>query len=547
MKKNYVFSLAILFAMPCFCQIEWVSDLQYNYEIKTFKRTKQRQHVLNLEQASFNAPVVVAIDGQDSEIFHLSESPHEDGTLITISDIIELGDSSIIIPIHNLMVDPYSGMGTITEEVVKFDINWESTGWGGYPMFTEDAFGHGLSDNGFVLYDADSPEVARQGSDCQNIWYNFFGFQVLDLAVTSDDHLVWAGSDGLAVMDVDGIIDSVYTGLLFEKVQNTSWDGIVGLKQDSLFLLSNEFDLLAGFGLPNDDILDFKVGFGQIAVLTKEGSVYLFSDSLVLQNSFPLVDESEFQFIDVGSDRLALAGVETYGSAMPTGGTKAIFTKDYAFDGDNFDLSHDIGVVGIVPGNASVTSFPTEYEVIYDSLFITVHNHGNKPVNDFYIRHFSSDPNQQQTKKFENILLEPGESTVVVWESFSVHTEVMPSGFMGICLWTSHPGRKLDSDSTNDGLCVDFLVYGNETLTDFGFKIYPNPSTSGSTIIYDIPLDYGGNAHARIFDGMGRLIDRFDIVNDNGSILLPAYPDGLYYISLIVGEQVLETLKFVQL
>ncbi len=548
MNKIHITLMTVVFALPCFGQIEWVSDFDRPHEIKTFMVSSQNHHVVNLasiETSGSPVPIAIAIDGMGSEVYRLAVVPWENSFFYMISDIVELSDSSILFTNILFSVDDW-GWGSFWDAGVRIDKTWEIPEWVGIPFFSvEGAHGLRLSE-GYVLYAPDGSRMARVDNDDVTIWNNYADFTIHGLTVTTDDRLVWAGSDGLVVMDADGNIETVYPDLLFEEVQATLNDGIVGLRQDTLFLLSPGFGQVASHGFPSGQVLDYSVAFGKVAVLTENQFIYLFNDSLALQDSFELVDESEFQFVDVGQDWLALAGQETYGTAMPSGGTVANFTKDYSFAGDNYDMSRDVGVTDIQPGEVTgVVTHPGYYEIRYEDVQVTVENFGGSPVDEFYVRFRNLAPNQYSTKKFNNVSLMPGEATTLVWENFKLRTFTQPGGFQDVCLWTSHPDFRLDANSTNDGFCTSFLVNDNEAATGFGFDVYPNPSSSGSTLEYGLPV--GSDGKVAVFNNLGVRVAEFETGAESGSLELPKFPAGLYYLALEADGQVVHTLKFVQL
>ena len=249
MKKSVLLIFLVLLCGDAFGQVEWVSDIENPCEIKTFTLTSQDQHVINLthdsEFSSDPVPAVLAIDGQDGELFELSGFPWEpwSGTYITIvSDVIELEDSSFVFPAVLFGVDPY-GTGLFSHRVAKVTKDWTDTEWRSYSIFTvEGVFGDRVSDNGFVLFDPLQSQVTRLDGDCSTIWSDLTDFQIYDLAVTSNDRLVWTGNEGLVLMNINGNTGLTYPQFQFEEIQVTGFDGFIGLKEDTLSLLSPDFE-----------------------------------------------------------------------------------------------------------------------------------------------------------------------------------------------------------------------------------------------------------------------------------------------------------------
>ena len=459
------------------------------------------------------------------------------GTFLSdISDIIELKDSSVVMPNINGSVDG-GGTANFNYELAIVDKNWQNLDfcWHEVPSTDKGPKGYVLSDNSLVLYNPEFSAVTRSEVDCQTKWGSNTDFQIYDLAVTSDDRLVWAGNNGLAIMDAGGNIDTVYPDILFDEVQTTSFDGIVGLWQDSLFLISSDFVQLQSHHFPDDNILDYSVRFGKVAVLTENRFVHVFNDSLVFQNSFELLDESEFRLVDIGPEGLAFAGLETYGSEMPSGGTEAFFTKSYSFSGDNYDMSRDIGIADVQLGEVSHVAvdpvFPNYNRFYFNDASVTVENFGDEVVNGFFIR--SQNPFLGFSQHLEDVALEASGSLTLALDDFWVRSQVEPGGLESVCLWTSHPDKRLDEDSANDGYCTDFLVGTEDGFPQNSFKLYPNPTHGMLNLQWNDKIT-SNDATCRIINAEGKVIKQMGIDLRQGMVTIPVenWLSGLYFIQI---------------
>lgn len=551
MKFTLSILVATLITFPCFGQIEWVGEHEWPEEIKTFHVSGQGHHIINFTHhtSGFAFPPalkkVLAIDGQGGEIFRLSDYLWTGANIVDVSGIVELNDSSIVFPTILFGVDG-SGTGNFSYLVAKFDKNLDIPEWCQYGVPAADIGpkGKAVADNGFILYSPDFSYAERLEGACQGVWDVGVDFQIYDLAITGEDHLVWAGNGGLTVMDADGNIATVYPDFLFEKIQTTSFNGIVGLRQDSLFVLSSDFVLLQTHHFPDDNILGYSVRFGKVAVLTENRFVHVFNDSLVFQNSFELLDENEFQLVDIGPEGLAFAGLETYGSAMPSGGTEAFFIKSYSFSGNNYDMSRDVGVVDVELGEITgVVTKPNYLEIYFGPTTVTVENFGSQPVNGLFIR--SKGLYNSFSKKIEDVILPPNETLTLTLDSLWLQTNVQPGSIQEVCIWTSHPDYRLDENSANDGFCTDYLVGNEEISSQNRFMLYPNPTSDWLNIYWQgqIPLN---NSSCRIFNTEGRIMKQIEIDLQQGivSISVKGWPSGVYFIQIFNDDGASHSEKF---
>ena len=543
--KN-IFTILTLFFISsvCFGQFEWVDDVYSNYEPVMMKKTKSNQYVILLKQPTFWATKkMIVVDSTGKLVFDYIPDTYEID-LISIYDVIANADSTISITTANASGD--SGYYFFFSQLTKFDedFNIVSENFDNVPF--DEPYGEALNDGGFITYELyPNNGVNRKDGLGQDIWTKVIPYDLLDLSITSEDTLVFATKQGLLIMEKEtGNVSTIFSAFKFDKIKLNSLDGIVGQKGDSLSLLSPTFNLIGSVGFPAEGIMDFEVANGKIAVLTDSTNVYLFNDSLVLEESFPMLDESTFRFITINPEGLVLAGMENYGLNMPSNGSRGACLKEYSYDGNNYNWSNDVGAIGITPGPAYVVYQSNQYEVRYEYIEVEVKNYGDNPVDELYLYFRNPNPSQLSRKKFDNMGLMPGKTTTLVWGNFTVKTFVAPTGFQEICIWTSHPDFRLDANSTNDGLCMDFLVNDQETAISFGFSIYPNPSSSGSTIAYDLPTN--GIGHIRVFNNMGILMEGQKVADGKGILSLDKYPAGLYYVVLDLDGLQVKVLKFAQ-
>ena len=76
-------------------------------------------------------------------------------------------------------------------------------------------------------------------------------------------------------------------------------------------------------------------------------------------------------------------------------------------------------------------------------------------------------------------------------------------------------------------------------------NIYPNPTASESTLHYQLPPATGGDVH--VYDLLGRLIASHQVQGGQGWLVLPAYPVGLYFVAIMVNDEIVGKGKLVRM
>jgi hypothetical protein len=305
---------------------------------------------------------------------------------------------------------------------------------------------------------------------------------------------------------------------------------IVGVNENSLSIISPQYELLFDTTLSTNDIKDFHLEGDTILVLADSGHVFLLNDSLHLLNSFQLFDDGQFDFISINSDKVILAGTERYGGEEEYYQTRSTFLKEYSFTGNDYNLSNDIGVVEV--GNANETivtqTSPDSYRILFREIPLLIKNFGDKSVDNLILRTYTNAP-----KIVTDFSLQPGEIKEFVWDEVKRSAFIdHPSGnIYDLCFWTSHPDSLMDLDADNDLLCSGFLVNNNEIFFDENITIFPNPLKGD---FLDIKVnDNHIKASLRkilLFDAMGRKILEEPFSN---SIDLSRVRDGFYFVKLI--------------
>jgi len=528
-------------------QVEWALDELFPDSIKTFVVSQRGEHLLN-STYGFNSPKLVVGNAEEPEVFFLAvhESNGNGSSTLDISDIIELPDSTFVIPHITAWMDS-QGWVTFVRYFQHYNTLWEDsvprcdhnlshnlTGPKGdaFPtgeialLGTEAHFGFNYANSGSFFVES-----------CQPLWESFFEFQVQDQAITSDGRLIYTGPTGLYTISEQGAPTDHFPQWHFNRIEPNAYSGIIGYRHDSLFALSPDFEILQTADFTADSILDFSTGYGMVAVLTQSQQAYVFNDSLQLQSSFALNEDSEFWRVDVGGEYLGFAGIETFGSDMPTGGTKAFFSTSYTFEGEEYGLDRDLGVVGYQLGEVLYTqgdpAFPGLSRTYFDSVVVQVQNFGDEAVSRFKIR--SGNRPARFAYDVEGQYLLPGDTLQVTLSDFWIHTGGDVGDLEPVCFWTSHPDDKTDANSGNDGTCADFVVSTPPAPKAMQLKVFPNPAQD------QLFVDWGGSGTAtcRIIHPTGQIMEQFALPaqgNNPLQVNLSPYPAGVYILSLQTTE-----------
>lgn len=545
MKPLILCIIISLFAPSATAQVEWALDELFPDSIKTFVVSKRGEHLLNFTY--WYGPKLVVGNEEEPEVFFFAiQEVDENGSTLDISDIIELPDSTFVIPHITGWIDN-QGWVNIWTFLDHYGTTWEVL----QPFCTHNfshnglgAKGHAFPSGGIALLDprAHFDLNSAHGGEffvqsCQPLWESFFEFQVQDQTITSDGHLVYTGPTGLYTISAQGAPTAHFPQWHFNRIEPNQYNGIIGYRHDSLFALSSDFEILEAADFTADSIVDFSTGYGKVAVLTQSQQAYVFNDSLQLQDSFALNEDSEFWRVDVGSEYLGFAGLETFGSDMPTGGSEAFFSTSYTFEGEDFGLDRDLGVVGYQLGAVLYTqgdpAFPGLSRTYFDSVVVQVQNFGDEAVSRFKIRsanrpaHFAYDVDGQ------NLL--PGGTLQVTLSNFWIHTEGDAGDLEPVCFWTSHPDNKTDANSGNDGTCADFVVSTPPAPKAMRLKVFPNPAQD------QLFVDWGGSGTAtcRIIHPTGQILEQLALpAQGNNPLLLniSQYPTGVYILSFQTAE-----------
>jgi hypothetical protein len=537
MKKGFTFIFACLLSVIAFGQFEWVyKNGSYNEFTKKFVKTTENNYVLYSYEEYGGEHHFTNLDDAGNVLFdfNLPYNLAQYNTIDAITDIISLPDGTISFAGGIIDIDPISMWGLYSYAIFNVNSSGEITRVIsiGNQEINQLAV---LSDGSYIILDGVFFNfISRVYLENTFFWQvNLNQYETRDLAVTPTDSILISTMQGLLVLNEDGVVVTLFPNFIFSKIKVDTQGSVLGARDDSLFLLSPDFELLASTGFPGDTILDFAMEGDQIVVLTGGGHIiYRFDNSLNPINSFALDEDGQLDFIAIGPERLVLAGTERYGDSLTNQNIRSPFVKDYAFDGDGYGLGRDVGVVNIVQGNETqlVSQTPSDTRVRFKNVKVTVRNFGDEPVDSLYLRA----PGNQffNTYAFyNNLSLQPGEEKELIWPSlFTTFPTDTTLETIDLCIWTSHPDIRLDEEADNDRFCAGFLVDAEEVSIDEpGIRLFPNPASGVLNVLW--PAE-GRVAGFRVFDAAGRRMGEWKPApGETGFVLsVSGWPAGVYFL-----------------
>ena len=262
------------------------------------------------------------------------------------------------------------------------------------------------------------------------------------------------------------------------------------------------------------------------------------------------------EYIAPGPQGMVAAGTTSFGGN--TGRTWAPFLKGIPYDGNVVEDTEDIGVTGVeIIGSPSISDpLFGDYQLIYDSLKITVQNFGNNTIDSLKINGFFFDFGdinscfrlyQRLHRKYTDLSLLPGASIDLYWEDYTAIFPSVPSETFNVCIWPSLPNQKIDRDSDNDLYCTDFLVSNEEAVpNNVSWNIFPNPASDYLNVQIKAPLERYMDYRIRVTDVSGRLIYTGDISNLDQTVSIPVrgWEPSLYFMQCISEEGIMRTSRF---
>ncbi len=540
MKKLIILALVQINTFELFGQLNWAHEWK-DGGCQAFLKTSWGDYAMLNNESNYFMGV-----SPDGNLIFDSEGAPQPGfnTFISYIDLFEMAGNTYGAIADVADFDPTTGWATGYRAVLQYDKTGQIISSANTYFFSGDK-GIGLSNGDMVLINYGSHNVARVTNTGVEVWEKNLNISPSDLALTQLDTLLFLTPNGLWVMDEHGTTLSNHPAINHQLLKADPQVGIVCVAADSLFLYDYTYELVSKKGLSGDNIKDFDVRNGKIAVLTQADSVHVFVSTLVSVGSFGLAEDAEFRFISVSPQTVTLAGLETYGgSPIHLYGTASTFLKEYTFEGNDFNQDNDTGVIGITPstGISVQETSPTSYWINMQDVAVTVRNFGDKTVSSLKLQAAYNNPHY-----FENLNLEAGqELTLNVPEIRLFHNGTQPTGqVLDLCIWTSHPDQRVDSDNSNDLFCTDFLVGSKEIVLTNRMMLFPSPAS------HILNIQLMGQTHLtegsiRISDLTGRQILNADLIKaDKITVPVNDWPTGIYFLEYLEDGEVRAVQRFV--
>ncbi|MCC6726716.1 MAG: T9SS type A sorting domain-containing protein [Saprospiraceae bacterium] len=467
----------------------------------------------------------------------------------------DLVDTSVVLTGGGFWLDQFGWFGSPIYR--KFNSNWMDT-W--FPTFFESNYEQQekMLDKGFIEYGYLENWAIRRAPSSEMIWQiGITGLQILDVASNNSLQTLAATNQGLMVVDSTGIVDSIYTNYDFTQIETISFGNLVGTKADSVYLLNNNFEVIEKAIIPGLITKDIKSMEGMVALLTESAHVYLFDGNLLQISDFQLMDDHlNFQNIVPDQNGIILAGTNHYGNGQH--GNQTVFIKKYEEDGFDPFADRDAGLGFVQPSSSiEVWEFGDRFKVRFVDTKFQVFNYSDTILNSVVLNvrfpslpmEYPLNPNpipQHFVKGYNNLNLQPGESTWLTWDEIVPVFVDYPSGItLDLCFWTSMPDGKSDIDNSNDVACGDFFVESKEIVNapQFDFELSPNPSIGESFLHFSSLINL--DVEIIISNLLGQTIQSHSMKSGNNSLKINNLEKGLYLVSATVGNSIIGTKKLV--
>ncbi len=351
MKKILILFIAFFTTFTMDAQIEWVGDFGFSSRTNGLYKTQNNQFVVARVGQDDSGFSVLDSTGNlifnYSDPYHLNPDPVEgQGHVRRIEDFIEMADSTYLF----IFTEEFCGLPNNYNahyRLIKFDQNWNELDIND-PIFEvppNTGFGYHflapLPDSTFIWLSYQFPFTEFQRRDRNGniilskiLPYHLQG-SIRDFLPLSGDTTALISWDSVHFINGQGDFVHSFKSPTFDNVKQASNGNYYGQKDDTVFVLTPAFSVIGHVSFPDtiidnltyrDWVRDFALTDSALVVLTWSNKIYIYDDSLHLQNKLymngeypfgpPFLLSSQVAWLEALSGSFLVAGITNYGGDM---------------------------------------------------------------------------------------------------------------------------------------------------------------------------------------------------------------------------------------
>ncbi len=354
-------------------------------------------------------------------------------------------------------------------KLIKFDLAegliWETSFWAPGELFQSQEVVFGPDEHIYVLSEDRLVKVNLEGETIDEVAVT--GGQTLQ--VSSDNNTLWLLSSGkLSKLDAqlntideaDLSAEGAFSKILIEDqliflLGRTAAERPVVVRVTNNLEVDHSFTFLEPHFIP----YDFIIANNQL---------------IFTGNELPDPYDSD-EVVNVYNRTLVHRGSNIFLYATALDGTPSALADDAAilevsFQSMQLDTLGTCGFTGSVAGT-----------VTWEGIKILIQNQGTSTLESVTLNTsfvpcaFICPSRASINHTFENLLLSPGESTVLDWGTLQVPG--LPfEDLAELCFWTSLPNDHIDGNHTNNSLCTDITIDTRKVIANpVDLIVFPNP------------------------------------------------------------------------
>ncbi|MEM9051953.1 MAG: T9SS type A sorting domain-containing protein [Bacteroidota bacterium] len=318
------------------------------------------------------------------------------------------------------------------------------------------------------------------------------------------------------------------------------------IQDDVLRFYDNEFEALDSMNVSGNDsgLFGFDNGFH----LLTESTCYKFDESggIELTYGFNLLDGLELITVEVKEDFFVFGGAKSLlvpNSFFPVRHLHAAW-QIHNIEGESPLWNVDLGLTNITIDELEI-DFDFQYTLFESIVTVTVINDGTFPASEFYLNSAFNNGIcfDFYDKQFvQSTVQNQDEITVTLENIRSIGPPVLfeDSVELNICIFLTSPLGSMDTDNSDDLICINQTYYLSTDDIDLGqyVNIYPNPASSFIRI--ESEFDY---SQIRLMNSSGQVMES-NVFNKEGVLDITPLPPG-FYLLLLETERGLVTKKLI--